>query len=68
MIPVIRYEDAEALKARVMDRSQLTNEAVTEKVKAIIRRVRTEGDAALFDCTKQFDRVTLTAETVQVTR
>ena len=68
MIPVIRYEDAEALKGRVMARSQLTNEAVTEKVKTIIARIRAEGDAALFDYTKQFDRVTLTADTVQVTR
>ena len=68
MIPIIRYEDAERLKARVMARSQLTNDEVTARVKEIIARVRSEGDAALFDYTERFDRVRLTPDTVQVTR
>ncbi len=68
MIPVIRYEEAEALKARVMNRSQLTNDEVTARVKEIIARVRAEGDAALLDYTERFDHVRLTPETLQVTR
>ncbi len=68
MIPVIRYEDTAALKARVMARSQLTNDEVTVRVKEIIARVREDGDKALFDYTERFDRVRLTADTVQVTR
>ena len=36
MIPKIRYEEKEKLKARVMARSQLTNDEVTAKVKDII--------------------------------
>ncbi len=68
MIPMIRYEDAASLKERVMSRSQLTNDEVTARVKEIIARIRSEGDAALFDYTERFDRVRLTPETVQVTR
>ena len=68
MIPKIRYEDTEALKARVMARSQLTNDEVTAKVKDIIARIRAEGNKALFEYTERFDHVRLSAETVQVTR
>ncbi|MDO5143199.1 MAG: histidinol dehydrogenase [bacterium] len=67
MIPIIRCKDSEALKSRVMNRSQLTNDAVTATVKEIIRRVREEGDAALYDYTARFDHVQLSADTVQVT-
>ena len=68
MIPIIKATDAEALKSRVMNRSQLTNDEVTARVKEIISRIRQEGDAALFDYTERFDHVRLTRETVQVTR
>ena len=68
MVPIIQSGSAAELKARVMSRSQLTNEEVTAKVKVIVQRVREEGDAALFDYTRQFDRVSLTPETVKVTR
>ncbi len=68
MIPIIRCKDSEALKSRVMNRSQLTNDAVTATVKEIIRRVREEGDTALYDYTARFDHVQLSADTVQVTR
>ena len=67
MIPIIRCKDSEALKSRVMNRSQLTNDAVTATVKEIIRRVHEEGDAALYDYTARFDHVQLSADTVQVT-
>ncbi len=65
MIPIMNMQDA---KKRVMDRSQLQSEDVTLAVKEIVRRVRQEGDAALFEYTQRFDKVALTAETVEVTR
>ena len=68
MIPILNSSDAAALKARVMERSQLQNDEISARVKEIVQRVRTEGDAALFDYTARFDKVQLTAETVQVTR
>ena len=68
MVPIIKATDSRALAERVMNRSQLTNDAVTATVKEVIRRVREEGDAALFDYTERFDHVRLTAETVRVSR
>src|SRR5665213_93282 len=40
---------------------------VAEVVRAIIARVREEGDAALLALTKQFDRVTLTPRSMRIT-
>lgn len=68
MIPILMATDMEALQKRVMNRSQLRNDDVARTVKEIVRRVREEGDAALFDYTERFDHVTLTADTVEVTR
>ena len=68
MVPILQASDQKALGERVMNRSQLTNDQVTATVKEIIRRVRAEGDAALFDYTARFDHADITAETVQVTR
>ncbi|MBR2718806.1 MAG: histidinol dehydrogenase [Clostridia bacterium] len=68
MIPILKSSDAASLKARVMERSQLQNDDISARVKEIVQRVRTEGDTALFDYTARFDKVQLTAETVQVTR
>lgn len=68
MIPIISSGDVRALQSRVMSRSQLTRDDVTERVKEIIGRVRAEGDAALFDYTARFDKAVLTSETVQVSR
>ena len=68
MVPILQASDRNALGERVMNRSQLTNDQVTATVKEIIRRVRAEGDAALFDYTARFDHADITAETVQVTR
>lgn len=68
MIPILQATDAQALKARVMERSQLQNEDISRQVKEIVRRVRQEGDEALFDYTRRFDHAELTASTVRVTR
>ena len=53
----------QALLARAV-----TQPEVSAAVAAIIERVRAEGDAALFDYTKRFDRVELSAERVRVSR
>ena len=68
MIPIISSGDVRGLQSRVMSRSQPTRDDVTDRVKEIVRRVRAEGDAALFDYTARFDKAALTAETVQVSR
>ena len=68
MIPMLQSTDVQALKRRVMERSQLQNDEISARVKEIVARVRAEGDAALFDYTSRFDHVQLTADTVKVTR
>ncbi|MBR6030217.1 MAG: histidinol dehydrogenase [Clostridia bacterium] len=68
MVPMIAGSDVDSLRRRVMNRSQLTDEAVSARVKEIIARVRAEGDKALFEYTERFDRCALTAQTVQVSR
>ncbi len=68
MIPILNMADAQALKARVMNRSQLQNEEVSRRVKEIVVRVREEGDAALFEYTARFDKAEINASNVLVTR
>ena len=68
MIPILSSSDAQALQTRVMERSQLQNDDIAARVKEIVARVRTVGDAALFEYTARFDHVEVTADTVQVTR
>jgi len=52
--------------ARLIDRFSLADEEIEEKVKAIIQRVRQEGDQALLDYSRQFDGVSLTQEELLV--
>ena len=68
MIPILNMTDAQALKARVMNRSQLQNEEISRRVKEIVARVREEGDAALFEYTARFDKADINAGNVLVTR
>ena len=68
MLPILYANDTKALRERVMNRSQLENDTISARVKEIVRRVREEGDAALFEYTERFDHAKLTADTVQVTR
>ena len=68
MLPILYANDTKALRERVMNRSQLENDTISARVKEIVRRVREEGDAALFEYTERFDHARLTADTVQVTR
>ena len=68
MLPILYAAETEALRKRVMNRSQLENDEISARVKEIVRRVRAEGDKALFEYTARFDHADLTPETVQVTR
>lgn len=68
MIPVIGFTDTKELKARLMDRSQLTDENVSRAVKEIVAAVRDRGDEALFAYTARFDKASLTKESLRVTR
>ncbi|WP_288049773.1 histidinol dehydrogenase [Acidiphilium sp.] len=55
---------AAALAALASDRASATD--VAAPVAAIIARVRAEGDAALIDLTRRYDRFPLTPETLRV--
>lgn len=68
MIPILNYTDKDAIKTRLLSRSQLTNEEITARVKAIVADVRTRGDEALFDYTARFDKADMNAQNVRVTR
>lgn len=68
MIPILRSTDADALQKRVMNRSQLQNDDVSSRVKEIVARVQSEGDKALFEYTKRFDKADINADNVLVTR
>ncbi len=68
MIPILNMADAQALKARVMNRSQLQNDEISKRVKEIVSRIRDEGDAALFEYTARFDKAKINADNVLVTR
>ena len=67
MIPILNYADRQALQERLLSRSQLTDETVTQRVKDIVRDVRARGDAALFEYTERFDGAKLDAASVQAT-
>ena len=68
MVPILFSGDAEALRSRVMNRSQLTNDEVTRRVKEIVEYVRAEGDTALLEYTRRFDHVEMDVDRLQVTR
>ena len=44
MLPILYAAETEALRKRVMNRSQLENDEISARVKEIVRRVREEGD------------------------
>ena len=68
MVPILECADTQELSARLAARSSMTNEAVARKVKEIVADIRERGDTALFEYTEKFDHVSLTRDTVQVTR
>ncbi len=68
MVPVLVCEDPRVLLERLSARSNMTNEEVAARVKEIVRRVRQEGDSALFEYTKAFDHVEMDPQKVLVTK
>jgi len=51
---------------RIVNRGKSFDPEFEKKVSAILRDVEKRGDRALFECTKRFDGVALTANTVEV--
>ncbi|RMH04744.1 MAG: histidinol dehydrogenase [Aquificota bacterium] len=51
----------------IMSRGQVLTEEYEPVVKEIIQRVQKEGDQAIIEYTKKFDRLELTTETMEVT-
>ena len=69
MIEIIRSQDKERLAARLQaihDRNIAFDDALVSEVAAIIRDVRTRGDAALIDYTARFDKVQLQTSDLRV--
>jgi histidinol dehydrogenase len=68
MIRFLRFNDAEfdQLFAQIVARGDEVSVEVETAVKAIIAEVRERGDAAVCDYTTRFDRLQLTAATMEV--
>ena len=69
MIEIIRSQERERLAGRlqaIRDRSVALDEALVGEVAAIIRDVRTRGDAALIDYTARFDGVQMRPSELRV--
>jgi histidinol dehydrogenase len=69
MIQLLRFADPDFETAfkKIEERGENPPEGVEETVRAIIADVRQRGDAALFDYTARFDRLQLSAATIEVT-
>ena len=65
MIPIIKYGTDEM--KRVYGRTQLGNAEFSGAVAEIIANVRKDGDKALFDYAKKFDKADVNAENLLVT-
>ncbi|WP_432822028.1 histidinol dehydrogenase [Trichloromonas sp.] len=66
---MLRFSDpgfADAFR-KIEERGETAPAGVDETVRTIIADVRARGDQAVFDCTARFDRLELTAATVEVT-
>ena len=69
MIEIIQSHETERLATRlqaIRDRNVALDDALVSEVTAIIREVRTRGDAALIDYTERFDGVQLRASELRV--
>ncbi len=69
MIQMLRFSDPGFVAAfrKIEERGETAPAGVDETVRSIIADVRARGDQAVFDYTSRFDRLELTAETVEVT-
>ncbi|HKL27042.1 MAG TPA: histidinol dehydrogenase [Desulfuromonadales bacterium] len=70
MIRFLRFSDTDFEKVfrQILERAEAAPAGVEQTVAEIIAAVRSRGDQALFEYTERFDRLTLTAETLQVSR
>jgi len=68
MISILRFSDQDfsAQFGKIEQRAEEIPANIEETVKTILADVRKRGDAALFELTERFDRMTLTAETIEV--
>src|SRR2546426_7618470 len=69
MIEIIRSQENERLAGRlqaIRDRNVTLDEGLMDEVSAIIRDVRTRGDAALIDYTARFDGVQMRPSELRV--
>jgi len=69
MIQLLRFSDPgfEAALKQIVERGAAPPAGVEETVREILAGVRQRGDAALFEYTARFDRLELTAATMEVT-
>lgn len=70
MIPIIRYEteDGKKIVEQILSRSQLEHGNVQEIVDEILADVRKNGDKAVFNYTKQFDKIDIDASNIKVSK
>lgn len=70
MIKIMEYSDAEGKKLveALLSRSQLEYGDVQEKVNGILSDIRKNGDKALFEYTKKFDKADINAENILLTK
>lgn len=70
MINIIKYDDSEGKKLveALLSRSQLEHGNVQEIVNGIIADIKANGDKALFEYTKKFDKFDVNAENILVTQ
>ncbi len=68
MMQILRFDEPgfAAAFSKIEERGETPPDGVEETVAAIIADVRKRGDAALFDYTERFDRLTLTAQTLEI--
>ncbi|MEI3162675.1 MAG: histidinol dehydrogenase [Lachnospirales bacterium] len=69
MINIIKYDDKEGKKLveALLSRSQLEHGNVQEIVNDIIANIKANGDKALFEYTKKFDKFDVNKDNVLVT-
>lgn len=70
MIDILRFTDSDFSERFrcIEERAEEIPAGIDETVSVIIADVRKRGDEALFELTARFDRLELTAETIEVTR
>jgi len=68
MISILRFSDQDFSEKfrKIEQRAEEIPDNIEETVKSILADVRKRGDSALFELTERFDRMSLTAESIEV--